>query len=110
MDDLCDLIQIMQALILGWEIIYVLYSSFSCSRSVKHEGNCYCQLEICFIIEELQKNKSLFIFLCEPGVPKPNFEFFRDRFNVEKQLLSETTTILLQSVIQSPRSLRVSAN
>lgn len=112
MDDLCDLIQIIQALfshngiLLGLEIIYVLYNSCSCSRSVKHEGNCYCQLEICFIIEEPQKNKSLFIFLCEPGVPKPNFEFFRDRFNVEKQLLGETATILPQSVIQSPSSLQ----
>lgn len=52
----------------------------------------------------------LFILLCEPQVPKPNFEFFRGRFNVEKQLLSETAAILLQSVIQSPSSLCVGAN
>lgn len=104
MDDLCDWIQvILNTSLLGVEIIYALYSSRFCSRSVKHEGNCYCQLEIYFIIEEPQKNKSLFIFLWEPRVPKPNFEFFREGFNVEKQLLSETTTIL-QSAIQSPSS------
>lgn len=109
MGDLCDLIRIIQALF-HRIASYWVWKLFMCFLLVAlTQGNCYWQLKICFNIEEPQKIR-VCLFFCVSRKSQSQTEFFRDRFNVEKQLLSETAATLLQSVIQSPSTLCVSAN